>query len=467
MNMDTNLELVASSQERDFGTEDLYGKDIPTPIYDKIIEDTATLEAKSNYKSNFDHTVYRDLELRFSDTPARGGFIFKTPLKLANHHSSCSKCHYSFELDSYGRGCFHNCVYCYAKESLTAHKYWNEPQPFPISVTELHKIFYTVFETDKSSKWREILEKKVPLRIGSMSDSFMKMDIKYGITKEVLKILSHYNYPYVIFTRSDVVARDEYIKELRKDLCSIQFSMSGNEERITKMIEPGAPSVQSRFAALKKLNAAGFWTTVRINPFFPMKPDGYYTNPDVVIEKFGSLEAAPSFDLFDWSMLDQLKEAKVPSFLVGVVRLSPHAIRAMEKSLNIPLAAFFNNTGASKAHDFRYSEAEVSHYYREFYREARKRQLRYGTCFIGMGLKDYYQYQDMWSNKSDCCDAKGNVSAIKSSSQDVNWDIRIKHAPRKEDALKTMTEERATHDYFTENPPKNMPKLEVVRDVQA
>lgn len=463
--MDSNLE--ANTIERTQDDLDVYGRSVATPIFDGIIDESERLRKLSTYQTDFDFKVYRDLELRFADKPVRGGFIFKTPLKLVNHHSSCTKCHYSFELDSYGRGCFHNCVYCYALEQLTAHKYWNEPQPFPIDVTDLHKIFYTAFETDKSSKWRDILSKKIPLRIGSMSDSFMKMDVKYGITREVLKILSHYDYPYVIFTRSDVVARDEYMKELRKDLCSVQFSMSGNNEILTKKIEPGAPSIAKRLAALKKLSSEGFWTTVRINPFFPMKPDGFYTNPDIVIQKFGSLDAAPSFDLFDWSMLDQLKDAGVPSFLVGVVRLSPHSVRAMESTIGLPIKSFFNNFGPTKAHDYRYSDAEVAHYYREFYRQARKRNLRFNTCFIGMGLKDYFQYQDMWSNKSDCCDAKGNVPFVKKSSQEIPWEIRLKHSPHKEEALKSMAEEKATQDFFTDNPIKNVTKLEVVRDVQT
>jgi hypothetical protein len=352
-------------------------------------------------------------------------------------------------------------------EQLTAHKYWNEPQPFPIDVTELHKIFYTAFETDKSSKWREILSQKIPLRIGSMSDSFMRMDINTGITREVLRILSHYDYPYVIFTRSDVVARDEYMNVLRKDLCSVQFSISGNNELLTKKIEPGAPSVTKRFAALKKLSDAGFWTTVRINPFFPTRPDGYFTNPDIVIEKFGSLEAAPSLDLFDWSMLDQIKDAGVRSFLVGVVRLSPHSVKAMEKTLGLPYKSFFNNFGPTKSHDYRYSDNEVAHYYREFYREARKRSLRFNTCFIGMGTKDYYQYQDLWVNKSDCCDARGNVASISASSQDVPWQVRIKHAPCKENAQKAMNEEKATDEFYKDAPIQNVAPLRVVPDVQA
>ncbi len=466
-NMDNHLDLNSGIVNSVDVSNDMYAKSIPTPIYDSIIDEAERLKKLSSYQSAFDFSVYRDLELRFTDKPVRGGFIFRTPLKLVNHHSSCTKCHYTFELDSYGRGCFHNCVYCYAMEQLTAHKYWNEPQPFPVDVTDLHKIFYTVFETDRSSKWRDILSKRIPLRIGSMSDSFMKMDIKYGVTRELLRILSHYNYPYIIFTRSDVVARDEYIKELRKDLCSVQFSMSGNNEILTKKIEPGAPSISKRFDALRKLSKEGFWTTVRINPFFPMKPDGYYTDPDVVIKKFGSLEATPSFNLFDWTMLDQIKDAGVQSFLVGVVRLSPHSVRAMERTLGLPLKSFFNNLGPTKSHDFRYSEAEVAYYYRDFYRQAKKRQLRFNTCFIGMGLKDYFQYQDMWSNKSDCCDARGNVDEFKASSQEVPWATRLKHAPCKENALNAMAEEKSTQEFYSNNRPKNITHLEVVRNVEA
>lgn len=464
--MDNSLEpqnFSALFQEQ----PEIYGRAIHTPVYDDILERAKILSEASSYKSEFDFSYYRDLELKYHDSPPRGGFLFKTPLKLVNHHSSCTKCHYTFELDSYGRGCFHNCVYCYAMEQLTAHKYWNEPQPFPIDVAELHKIFYTAFETDKSSKWRELLQKRIPLRIGSMSDSFMRMDIKSGVSREVLRILSHYDYPYVIFTRSDVIARDEYLKELRSDLCSVQFSISGNNEFLTRKIEPGAPSVTKRFEALRKLSKSGFWTTVRINPFFLMKPDGYYTNPDVVIEKFGSLEAAPSFNLFDWAMLDQMKEAGVPSFLVGVVRLSPHSIRAMEKALGIPLKSFFNNFGPTKSHDYRYSDKEVAHYYSQFYREAKKRDLRFNTCFIGMGLKDYFQYQDLWSNKNDCCDARGNVPSVTASGQEVPWNIRIKHSPCKENALSAMQEEKATEEFFKDNPSTNIAKLRIAPSVEA
>jgi hypothetical protein len=53
-----------------------------------------------------------------------------------------------------------------------------------------------------------------------------------------------------------------------------------------------------------------------------------------------------------------------------------------------------------------------------------------------MGAKDYFQYQDTWSNKGDCCDAKGNVTAFDKTSQNVSWEERIRHAPHKDEAIK-------------------------------
>ena len=229
----------------------------------------------TKYPDNFNWAVYDKIAARFGDTPPRGGVVFNTTFKLVNHHSTCTRCHYAFEIDSYGRGCFHNCLYCYAKEQLYAHKYWNEPMPFPVNLAEVRKVFYTVFETNKETKWRHILEKKVPLRIGSMSDSFMWIDKKFGITKELLNILNFYKYPHVIFTRSDLIAESEYLNLLDPKLCSVQFSISGGNDKLTKLLEPGAPSVQRRLAALSKLSEASIWTTVRINPLFPIYPDGY------------------------------------------------------------------------------------------------------------------------------------------------------------------------------------------------
>jgi DNA repair photolyase len=410
----------------------------------------------SKYPDTFDWSVYDQLAEKFEETP-RGGVVFNTTFKLVNHHTSCNKCHYSFEIDSYGRGCFHNCVYCYAKDQLTTHGFWNRPQPFPVNLAEVRKVFYTVFETNKSNKWRSIMEKRIPVRVGSMSDSFMWMDTKYGVTKELLKIFEFYRYPYIIFTRSDLVAHDDYISILDKELCSVQFSISGNNNKFTRVIEPGAPSYERRLKALEKLNQQGFWTTVRINPLFPKYPDGFYSDSVSIAGRFGSRKECPTLPFYDDGFVAELADAGVPSILAGFVRLSPKAINNLSKVSGIDIKSFYKPDLYEVRGDKRYSDTEIAQYYKMFATECRKHEVRFNTCYIGNGIKDYFQYQDLWSNKGDCCDAKGNVKAFgEATSQSIPWSERRKHAPCKESARQSELMEmqaEAANDFSNDSAP--------------
>jgi DNA repair photolyase len=380
------------------------------PMWKSVVEQLSG----SAYPDNFDYSAYDKLARRFDGKPPRGGYVFKSFMKLLDSED-CSKCFHRFEIDTYGRGCLHNCSYCYAKSYLHVRKYWNEPIPFPMDIVELRKIFYTVFETSRPSKWRWILEKRVPLRIGSMSDSFMWLDRQFKVTQELLKILKFYRYPYLVFTRSDLVAEDDYMELLDKDLASVQMSISSINEEMTKMIEPGAPSPYRRLAALQKLSEEGFWTTVRINPLFPIYPDGYYTDPNFDRSK------AKEFPYFSWDMLPTIAQHKIPSVLTGMVRLYRPNINFMNKSLGYDIREIFKEDTKWERASIHFSEAETAYYYREIARLARENNLRFSTCYIGNDPAgtSFEKYQNLWDNKKDCCDAVGNVSKIKSTSQDL------------------------------------------------
>lgn len=438
-------------------------RQVPTPLFEQLVTEGRKLNSVSSYKSDFNYEVYRALERRYHDKPIRGGLICKTDMKLANFHTSCFKCHYTLELDTYGRGCIHECAYCYAKDELSLHGYWNNPVPLPININELRKIFYTVFETDKKSKWRPILEKRIPIRIGSMSDSFMWSDLKYGVTLEALKILNHYSYPHLIFTRSDLVAHDAYLSVLDPKLASVQFSICGNNPELTRKIEPGAPNLSRRLGALAKLSEAGFWTAVRINPLFPKYVDGYFSNPDSVIERFGSLENSPKFELFDIDTADEfmfdLSVAGVKTVLAGFVRLKSSSLNTMSKATGIDLRPMFKpeviNTGLRGNREKKYSDVEIKSYYQKIAAAALKSGIRFSTCYIGNGAKDYYQYQSLWANKKDCCDVRGNVQAFNASAQSIPWEIRAKHSVNKDLPNKSRAEEADLDRKFQVNFPNN------------
>lgn len=400
----------------------------------------------SSYPDNFDWSIYDRLHTNYAEKVRNGGVVFGTTFRLVNHYSSCSKCHYSFELDTYGRGCVHDCGYCYAKDSLTIRGYWNRPIPFPVDLSEIRSIFHTVFETNRRSKWRNVFEQRVPLRIGSMSDSFMWMEKRIGVTRELLKILRYYKYPYVVFTRSDLVAHPDYLSLLDPELCSVQFSISGSNEEMNSKIEPGAPDLTRRYRALKALADHGIWTAVRLNPLFPTYPDGYFTDQASIADRFkdSSPQKFPLFDIEDTaSFFDRLSDAKVKTLLAGFVRLSHFAIKNVSNASGIDLRPFFRADIPQGAKDLHYSDSEIAYYYKILQSKALKSGIRFSTCYIGNGLKDYFQYQSLWANRSDCCDIRGNVPGFKTSAQSIPWSERRSHSPDKTAADRAEHAEKA------------------------
>jgi DNA repair photolyase len=345
---------------------------------------------------------------RFGDRQPRGGVVYKGTMKLLEAQD-CAQCFHRFEIDTYGRGCVHNCAYCYAKGALSIRRYWNEPVPFPIDIAAIRNIFATVFETLKPSKFRHILEHRVPLRLGSMSDAFMWMDKKYRVTLELLKILRFYHYPYLIFTRSDLVADEEYLRAMDPHLASVQMSLSSINRELTRQIEPGAPAPSKRLQALQTLAEHGFWTTVRINPLFPIYPDGYYTDPH-----FDHTKAVKPFHFFSWEMLEVIAQHKVPTVVVRVVRLYPRNLRFMRQALGYDMRSHFADDVRQERAALHFSAAETTYYYTRIRELCAKYGLRFSTCYIGndaMG-ESFQRYQPLWSNRADCCDAVGNVSAF-------------------------------------------------------
>ena len=361
--------------------------------------------------------------------------MFQSPFKLVNSHTTCQQCLYAFELDTYGRGCIHNCVYCYAKIELTGHGYWNRPFPMPADITEIWKTFYYAFETDKKYRWREAMSMRIPIRIGSMSDSFMVIDKKYKVTQELLKILSYYDYPYIIFTRSDLIAHDEYLQLLRSDLCSVQMSIASINDAMNRQIEPGAPSAQRRLKALQKLVRNGFWTTARLNPFFPIYPDGYFTDPD-----FDRKNMPEPFNYSSFEMIDAIADHGVQAILAGIVRLSGSSLKQIEQACGHNLREFYRENSRKtsalserKSRDYHYSDAEVRAYYERIHAKCMQRGLQFTTCYIGNGEKHFWRDQDLWSNKKDCCNAIDRVDGFTKvkTARDVNWDTRMKYTSNK------------------------------------
>lgn len=169
-------------------------------------------------------------------------------------------CHYSTRLDTYGCGCAHDCKYCYAKSLLDFRGLWNPAEPAVASVQKIKR---------KLAKFKEC--GKV-IRLGGMTDCFQPAERSYKVTYNIIKALNELGIEYLIVTKSDLVASDEYIAILDKDLAHIQISVTTTDDELNKTYEK-ATLPSRRIAAIEKLQAHGFDVQLRLSPFIPQYID--------------------------------------------------------------------------------------------------------------------------------------------------------------------------------------------------
>lgn len=178
---------------------------------------------------------------------------FKSFIKTVGGNEG-DKCNYPTRLDTYGRGCSHNCKYCYAKSLLDFRKMWNPDDP---AVADINKI------RRKISK----LPKDTPaIRLGGMTDCFQPIEKKYGVTYETIKALNENNLPYLIVTKSALVADDKYIDILDKDLAHIQITVTTTDDDFSRTYE-NASVPSERISAIEKLQELGFDVQLRLSPY--------------------------------------------------------------------------------------------------------------------------------------------------------------------------------------------------------
>lgn len=176
--------------------------------------------------------------------------------KVAGNNEG-SKCHYPARLDTYGRGCGHDCSYCYAKSTLYFHGQWNPENP---DVADIERI---------ENRIRK-LKKGTIVRLGGMTDCFQPCELKYRVTLKTIKLLNKYGIGYLIVTKSHHVADEEYISVMDKKLAHIQITITTTDDKKSVTYEKASiPS--KRMAAIEKLQASGFDVSLRLSPFI----DGY------------------------------------------------------------------------------------------------------------------------------------------------------------------------------------------------
>jgi len=163
-------------------------------------------------------------------------------------------------------GCDHACVYCYASSYIPK---FSKCRPKKDLIPRLKR---------EAAK----LEGEL-ISISNSSDSYPNLEAKTGLMRKCLEILSRCDCKIQVVTKSNIVVRD--IDLLKKKPSMVTLTITTDNDNISKILEPKAPSSSERLKTAETLIRKGIPTSVRIDPIIPFVND----NPENLVETLASI----------------------------------------------------------------------------------------------------------------------------------------------------------------------------------
>ncbi|MEM9705548.1 MAG: PA0069 family radical SAM protein [Pseudomonadota bacterium] len=167
------------------------------------------------------------------------------------------------------RGCEHGCVYCFARPT---HAYLGLSPGLDFE----HAL---IAKPDAPALLRKALlrpqYRAAPIAIGTNTDPYQPIERSYRIMRDILKVLLEFNHPVTVLTKSASITRDiDLLSELaRRKLCYAMISITTNNKKLARAMEPRASSPAKRFDAVASLSAAGVPAGVMTSPMIPSLND--------------------------------------------------------------------------------------------------------------------------------------------------------------------------------------------------
>jgi DNA repair photolyase len=159
-------------------------------------------------------------------------------------------------------GCSHGCLYCYATfmKKYTGHlEAWGRFVDAKINAPLL-----LARQLSRAARGNVILS--------SVTDPYQRLEARYALTRSCLLALLNYDFPVEVLTKSPLVLRDiDVITNFRQ--IEVGFTITTDEDRIRRIFEPQAPSIEQRIRALQRLHDKDVRTFVFIGPVLPMHPE--------------------------------------------------------------------------------------------------------------------------------------------------------------------------------------------------
>jgi DNA repair photolyase len=170
------------------------------------------------------------------------------------------------------RGCSHQCIYCDSRSDCY----------------QIENFADTLVKTNALELLsKELAGKRVKGTIGtgSMNDPYAPVERKYQLTRGALEVIAQQGFPVHVLTKSDLVTRDADILLAiqKRTFALVSFTITTCDDVLGKKVEPGAPLVSERFAAMKFLADQGVRVGVSLMPVLPFIEDNWENIRQIVL----------------------------------------------------------------------------------------------------------------------------------------------------------------------------------------
>lgn len=214
----------------------------------------------SNPPNPFD-TQHRDL---LEPAPSARLEMFEDETKNILSRNDSPDLPFRWSLNPY-RGCFHACMYCYARPS---HEYWG----FGAGTDFESKI---VVKKNAAQLLRNVFERKSwtgeLIVFSGNTDCYQPLEASLELTRSCLEVCLQFRNPVAIITKGVLILRDlDLLKRLREEAwVRVYFSVPFVDDDVARLVEPHAPSARRRFEAMAQVAEAGIPTGISISPIIP------------------------------------------------------------------------------------------------------------------------------------------------------------------------------------------------------
>jgi DNA repair photolyase len=222
---------------------------------------------------------------------------------------------FSWSLNPY-QGCFHSCVYCFAR----AHAKLADRDPgegFSSRVGVKVNLPELLRQELSRRSW-----KRETVAFGTATDPYQPIEGSYRLTRRCLEAFRDFRTPIGLITKGTMVLRDidvlvELAGRARTTVC---FSVPTVDENVWRKTEPGTPPPRQRLRVMSRLVEAGVEAGVGMAPILPGVSDSA-----AQLEATVSAAAAAGA-CFVWANIVYLKPGTKEHFTAFLEREYPHLL---------------------------------------------------------------------------------------------------------------------------------------------